>query len=168
MKCSRLRPALLLGLALAAQAAWCQPCEGHAYRADSDPRGTRIRATPGGSVILRAMPHDEDGSIVELAESSGNWLRIRGFETLSSGVSERVDGWVHGPLMAVRTAHPRGAAVALHARPEPGAAVQAEIASDTELPLRGCRGLWRRVQAGARTGWLAPGSYCWTPVSTCP
>lgn len=164
-----LRCTLMLGLTLALQsAAQSQPCEGNAYRLDKDPHGTRIRSAPGAAPVLRVIPHDEDGSIVELSESSRNWLRIRAFETLSSGAIEKVDGWVHAPLMAVRATHPSAATVALLAGPDAGAAVLAQIASDTDLPLRGCQGRWRRVQAGALSGWLAPGNYCWTPVSTCP
>lgn len=143
-------------------------CQGQAFIADTDPAGTNVRVAPGGARGRQRMAYDADGRIVELAAAQDGWLRVTSVEALSTGTVSRVDGWVHGSMLAVHAAQPSGAPVALQAGAASGSPIVARIASETPVTLLGCRGAWRQVQAGRHRGWLAPGSYCWSPVTTCP
>lgn len=163
--------ALALTTALAGTVAASEPeslvCRGFAYIADPDRNGSKVRAAPHGSTVY-AIPHDGEGSIVELSAGAGNWLRIIAVEGLDSGFRSASEGWIYAPLLAVRAAHPTGQKVTLYAEPDAGSAVVARVANDTEARLEGCQDNWRQVAVGRHKGWLAPTDYCWNPVTTCP
>jgi len=144
-------------------------CDVSVYTIDPDPKGINIRSAPNRNApVLQIIPHDPDGTIVQLSASSGDWVHVRTAEGLNSDIPLEGKGWVYAPLLAVRAGPSSGKKARLFSRPDPGGSVMATIAGESEVRLAGCSGAWVQVISGTYKGWLAPGDYCGNPVTTCP
>ncbi|MHC1729059.1 MAG: SH3 domain-containing protein [Syntrophobacteraceae bacterium] len=144
-------------------------CEGFVYTVDPDPEGTNIRSAPQkGAPVLRKIPHDPEGTVVELSASSGNWVLIHSAEGVTNEFEFHGEGWVHSSLLAVRAVHPTGRKVPLYSEPDTASPVITMITGEKETRLAGCKGRWMLVKYGKEKGWLARGDYCGNPVTTCP
>lgn len=144
-------------------------CNVSVYAIDPDPKGINVRAAPNkNAAVLQIIPHDPDGTVVELSASNGDWVFVRSAEGMSSDTPLPGKGWVYAPLLAVRAGPPSGKKARLFSRPDPGGTVIKTIAGESEVRLAGCSAAWVQVISGTHKGWLAPGDYCGNPVTTCP
>lgn len=148
--------------ALSAQQPVVVACNTTVYPNDPDPKGTNIRKDANGKSAAITMIADSD-SQVDVTGSSGEWLRIRQVRSVDGTVTFKGEGWVHAPLMAVRT---KGVTT-LRAAAESASAARGTVADDEQVSILGCRGEWLRVRHKLITGWILKASQCGNPVTTC-
>jgi len=144
-------------------------CKGSVYTVDPDPKGTNVRSAPDkDSPVIIVIPQDSEGTVVDLAASSGDWMLIHSAQGVTSGFWFRGQGWVHASLLGVRAVNRTGRKASLHSKPDAGSSVIKMFAGETEARLAGCKKDWMQVKIGEQKGWLSPDDYCGNPVTTCP
>ena len=144
-------------------------CKGSVYTVDPDPKGTNVRSAPDrNSPVLIVIPQDSEGTVVDLAASSGDWMLIHSAQGVTSGSWFQGQGWVHASLLGVRAVNRTGRKASLHSKPDAGSSVIKMFAGETEARLAGCKVDWMQVKIGEKKGWLSPDDYCGNPVTTCP
>ncbi|MGC9967698.1 MAG: choice-of-anchor tandem repeat GloVer-containing protein [Syntrophobacteraceae bacterium] len=144
-------------------------CKGSVYTVDPDPKGTNVRSAPDrNSPVLIVIPQDSEGTVVDLAASSGDWVLIHSAQGVTSGSWFQGQGWVHASLLGVRAVNRTGRKASLHSKPDAGSSVIKMFAGETEARLAGCKVDWMQVKIGEKKGWLSPDDYCGNPVTTCP
>jgi SH3-like domain-containing protein len=143
-------------------------CKGSVYTVDPDPKGTNVRVAPDKKApVLQMIPYDYEGTEVDLAGCSDDWVLISRAQGTTSEFEFYGKGWVYASLLAVRAARPTGRPVPLYSKPDTGSSVIKMLAPDTEGRVVGCKGRWMHVRIGNQVGWLAPGDHCGNPVTTC-
>jgi SH3-like domain-containing protein len=58
-------------------------------------------------------------------------------------------------------------ATKLHASPDASSPVVGTMSTEDIGNVQACRGQWLQVQTKKAKGWMAPGSHCGNPVTTC-
>ena len=148
------------------------PCDVKAYVNDPDPKGLNVREGPGTQhAIIGNLPDQQaEGIEVHITGSSGDWVRIdRAVE--QGGDDERSffsgTGWVYAPSLGVEGVGgltPRG--TPLYGGPAKGRVV-AHLSVDDGAKVRGCRGRWTQIEFKSRRLWAAPGTLCYSALTTC-
>jgi uncharacterized protein YraI len=147
------------------------PCDVKAYVNDPDPKGLNVRSGPGTQhPVIGNLPNAEaEGIEVHITGSQGDWVRIDS-ATEQGGDAERSffsgTGWVYAPALGVEGVGglPRG--TPLYAGPTKGRPV-AHMSVDEGAPVRGCRGRWTQIEYKGRRLWAAPGTLCYSALTTC-
>ncbi len=148
------------------------PCDVKAYVNDPDPKGLNVREGPGTQhAIIGNLPDQQaEGIEVHITGSSGDWVRIdRAVE--QGGDGERTffsgTGWVYGPSLGVEGVGgltPRG--TPLYGGPAKGRPV-AHMSVDEGAKVRGCAGRRTQIEFKGRRLWAAPGTLCYSALTTC-
>lgn len=115
-------------------------CEGHAFVVDADPKGVRVRSAPRGTTALFVIPRDAEGTMVELAQGAGDWVRIRGAEGLDAGFRSKAQCCIYALLLVVLATDPQTSRLG--------------GANDQLLVCRGCGGVKKGVRIGIEKGVL--------------
>lgn len=147
-------------------------CDVKAYVNDPDPKGLNVRSGPGTNYpIIGNLPDQQaEGIEVHITGSSGDWVRIDsaveqggdGERSFFSGV-----GWVYAPALGVEGVGgltPRG--TPLYSGPAKGRPA-AHLSVDGGAKVRGCRGGWTQIEHNGRRLWAAPGTLCYSALTTC-
>ncbi len=140
-------------------------CKIYAYVVDKDPGGLNVRKGAGTSfeVLGKIMP-DDNGVIVDVIGSTGNWLVMENAETIDGEKAFGGKGWVFASMLGTST---RGKSK-LYAAANTKSKVLATLPTEAEVTILSCAGKWAKVKSGNRQGWLAPENQCGNPVTTCP
>jgi uncharacterized protein YraI len=155
-----------------ASAARVVPCDVRAYVNDPDPKGLNVRSGPGTQyVVVGNLPDQQaEGIEVHITGSSGDWVRIdRAVEQGGDGERNffRGTGWVYAPSLGVEGVGgltPPG--TPLYAGPAKGKP-SARLSVDDGGKVRGCRGRWTQIEFKGRRLWAAPGTLCYSALTTC-
>lgn len=156
--------AALLSLSSSAVAADVS-CSINAYVFDKDPNGLNVRSGAGLSFgILGQIAPDENGVIVDVVSSNGNWMKIENAERIEGDSPFSGSGWVFSSLLATTTRMK----TKLYSRPDGKSRALTSVPGETEVRLVACNGGWAKVKYGSRQGWLKPDAQCGNPATTCP
>jgi uncharacterized protein YraI len=147
------------------------PCDVKAYVNDPDPKGLNVRSGPGTqhSIIGNLPDQQAEGIEVHITGSSGDWVRIDS-AVEQGGDAERSffsgAGWVYAPSLGVEGVGglPRG--TPLYTGPSKGKPF-AHMSADDGARVRGCAGKWTQVEFKGKRGWAAPGTLCYSALTTC-
>jgi SH3-like domain-containing protein len=148
-------------------------CNCEAFVVDTDPKGVNVRSGPGTDYAIVGTLPTNNLVEVTITGSVGPWMMIENAyifaeQGMTEDIDKKIDGFVYGPLLAVRTQSNGRTLVPLYAEPSPGSRVVAELPMEIDVTLTGCRGTWIKVKHGQIEGWLDPASHCGNPVTTCP
>lgn len=140
-------------------------CKIYAYVIDKDPNGLNVHrgAGTGFGILGKIMP-DENGIMVNVIGSTGNWLLIENVETVDGEKAFGGKGWVFASMLGTSTRLKSN----LYASANRKSKVLAALPTEDEVTILSCSGEWARVKSGNRQGWLAPENQCGNPVTTCP
>ena len=146
-----------------AAACWAQSAEKQACNAavditDTDPKGTNVRATPGGAVIASLKNSSSDGWIeVHLTGQLGDWYEIdraklRGAD-LPAGekLIFRGHGYLHKSVLGVSGMQNGGAIYSDHDLNS--SPIDLHARGDQQVDLLGCWGEFLKVHVKKGTGW---------------
>ena len=140
-------------------------CSIYAYVIDTDANGLNVRSGAGKTFkTLGKLAFDEDGTTLEIKGATGSWLLIEGAETLGGGETFSGKGWVFASMLGISTRMKSK----LYSSASLKSKTLATIPTEEELTIVGCSGDWVKVKYKTKQGWLAPGSQCGSPVTTCP
>lgn len=140
-------------------------CKIYAYVIDKDPNGLNVRKGAGTNFeVLGKIIPDENGVIVDVIGSTGNWVMFEDAETIESEKAFDGKGWVFASMLGTST---RGKSK-LYASANAKSKVLATLPTEEEVTILSCAGEWAKVKSGKRQGWLAPENQCGSPVTTCP
>jgi hypothetical protein len=160
--------ALLALLAGGLPAGARQACDVRVDITDTDPRGTNVRATPGGAVIA-TLKNTGDGWIgVHVTAQDGDWFEIDGADLVDPGEPEaksmfRGKGYLHRSVLGVNGMQSGGTIYADHdSRSRP---VDPHAAGDQSVDLLGCWEGFLKVHARKGTGWTKQA--CTNMVTIC-
>jgi SH3-like domain-containing protein len=93
----------------------------------------------------RSMP-------LQITAEHGHWRRVQD--------RDGAGGWVHYSLLSgVRTAIVEVDLLNLHARPDPGTPINAQLSIGVVAELRQCQAEWCELSAGGYRGWARKGAY---------
>ena len=152
-----------------AYAADPQKCNAVVDITDTDPKGTNVRATPGGA-ILAALKNPGEGWIaVHLVGQQGDWFEIDRANLIDAGGSMeghvifRGLGWLHRSVIGVSGMQNGGAIFQDH--DEKSAKIDAHAAGDQTVDLLGCWGEFLKVHVEKGTGWTK--QVCTNMNTTC-
>lgn len=144
-------------LGSAAKAADRQACDADVDITDTDPKGTNLRATPGGAAIA-ALKNPGDGWIaVHLTGQLGDWFEIdratlidndlpTGEKTLFQG-----KGYLHKSVLGLSGMQNGGVIYRDHDETSPPLDPHAD--GDQPVDLLGCWGEFLKVHTKKATGW---------------
>ncbi|MDR3416486.1 MAG: hypothetical protein P4L83_09900 [Nevskia sp.] len=138
-----------------AQAAGEQSCNVTVDVVDPDPKGTNVRAAPGGAV-LAALKNPGEGWIeVHIAAQSGDWYEIDRASLIETDPAGKIifqgKGYVHKSMLGVSGMRNGGAIYSDH---DSGSApLVLHAAGDQPVQLLGCWGEFLKVHVKAGNGW---------------
>jgi hypothetical protein len=133
-----------------------QVCDVRVDITDTDPRGTNVRATPGGAVIA-SLKNPGDGWIgVHVTAQDGDWFEIDGADLVDSDQPNgksifRGKGYLHKSVLGVNGMQSGGTIYADHdskSRP-----LDLHAAGDQSVDLLGCWEGFLKVHTRKGTGW---------------
>ncbi len=147
-------------------------CDVAAFVADRH-SGVNVRDGAGlNNKIVKTIPRDAGGTLVFIEGSKGEWLKIsRAVSakrvTVFSGV-----GWVHAPLLFVRTRGGGDDLVLYYRNPRTETEEIGSIRTGLDVVVMGCSGDWMKVLIPKRgtkgvTGWMPTGAWCGSPWEDC-
>lgn len=147
-------------------------CEITAYVADPDPNGLNVRSGAGTNFkVIKTIPKDNDGTIVEIVSSSGSWMKISSARNAEGETVFSGSGWVYAPNLATSVPENNIKHKAYLSADKKSKVVSA-ITENTEYRLKSCKGSWVEVSIGKGSelisGWLPPESQCGNPMTNCP
>lgn len=161
--------AMTLVAAHPALAAAQQACDVRVDITDTDPRGTHVRSTPGGTVIA-ALRNSGDGWIgVHVTGLFGDWYRIDHAELFGSDLPAdgktifRGSGYLHKSVLGLSGMQNGGVIYADHDRASHP--VDPYAAGDQQVDLLGCWGNFLKVHVAKGTGWTQ--TACTNMNTTC-
>ncbi|MDR2945632.1 MAG: hypothetical protein LBV79_02650 [Candidatus Adiutrix sp.] len=134
---------------------------------DPDPKGTNVRANPGGAVI-RVIPFGgaSDADIemrrVTVTEVKGQWF----WATLA----DNSNGWIHTSVVGTCASATEDGDPAMYTKADESSAPVARVKDGAKLRLLEWRGDWARVQTaeGAKkTGWMMTHTLLANPYNSC-
>jgi hypothetical protein len=141
-----------------AQTADKQACNVNVDITDTDPKGTHVRATPGGAVIASlSNPNVEVWIAVHIAGQFGDWYEIDGAKLINSdfGPDGKVifhgKGYLHKSVVGVSGMQNDGAIYRDHdVKSDP---VDLHAPGDQQVDLLGCWGEFLKVHVKKGSGW---------------
>ncbi len=147
-------------------------CDIAAFVADPN-SGVNVRSGDGiGNSVLKTIPRDPKGTLVFFKGSKGDWLKISRAvsskrQTVFSGT-----GWVHAPLLAVKTRGTADELIMYYRNPRTETEELGSIRPGLEVLVQGCSEDWLRVLIPRRgtegiKAWLPFGSFCGSPWEDC-
>ncbi len=165
-----------------AGAAGAESCNVWAYVTDPDPNGLNVRDNPGGNII-GVIETVGVATTLSIDDSYRGWFHYHSADVLVYDEAEDrreppPSGWVHGSMLRVDpqggTYGQEGGGLFLYSEPyiESAKVARLEEAS-MEVKLIGCQDGWVKIKmwyvatGEGYTGWLHPGDYCASPVTTC-
>ena len=136
---------------------------------DNDPKGTNVRATPGGEVE-RVVPlaGDTDESIemrrVIVLSRNGDWFFVR--------LADDFEGWMHRTVLGSCASATEDGDPPVYAQPDDSVPAIATVEDGTPLKLLDVRGIWAKVAfagpGGAEiSGWLMEQALFSNPYNDC-
>ena len=137
-------------------------CDLTVFPIDPDPKGSNVRSSPGADGRVLGVIASQDAEIT-VTGALGKWLRISNAEGMEGTSFFDGVGWVFSALTGV-TAR---SATKLHASPDPASPVVGTMGADEQGAVQACSGKWVQVQIKKAKGWMAPGTHCGNPVTTC-
>lgn len=155
----------ILALSLSATASAADavtPCDLKVFPTDPDPTGTNVRSAPGSDAKVLGAIASEDSELI-VTGSLGKWLRISHAQGVDGTTFFDGEGWVFANLTGVMAR----TATKLHASPDASSPVVGTMGTEDIGNVQTCRGQWLQVQTKKAKGWMAPGSHCGNPVTTC-
>lgn len=151
-----------------AQSAGKQACNAEVDVTDTDPKGTNVRATPGGAIIA-SLPTSDGWIEVHLTGHFDDWYEIdrakligadlpAGGKTIFHG-----KGYLHKSVLGVSGVQNGGAIYSDHdVKSSP---LDLHAAGDQQVYLLGCWGDFLRIYVKKGTGWTMQA--CTNMNSTC-
>jgi hypothetical protein len=150
--------ALLSATAWLAEAVEKQACNVDVDITDTDPKGTNIRATPGGAVIASLKNPTRDGWIgVHITGQFGDWYEIDRASLIDTGLPPggktifHAKGYLHKSVLGVSGMQNGGAIYLDH--DVASSALDLHAPGDQPVQLLGCWGEFLKVHVQKGTGW---------------
>jgi hypothetical protein len=135
-----------------------QACNVSVDITDPDPKGTNVRAAPGGAVIASlSNPNVEGWIAVHVTGQSGDWYEIDRANLINAdlGPDGKVlfhgKGFLHKSVVGVSGMQNGGAIYRDH--DVGSAAIDPHAAGDQKVDLEGCWGDFLKVHVRKGTGW---------------
>jgi hypothetical protein len=162
--------ALAPAAACLAQAAEKQACNVNVDIIDTDPKGTNVRATPGGAVITALKNPIPDGWIgVHVTGQLGDWYEIDRADLYGADLpaGDKIifhgKGYLHKSVLGVSGMDNGAAIYADHDTASPP--VDPHAAGDQQVDMLGCWGEFLKVHVKKGTGWTK--AACTNMNTTC-
>jgi hypothetical protein len=161
--------ALTPATACLAQAAEKQACNVNVDITDVDPKGTNVRATPGGAVMTSLKNPTQDGWIgVHVTGQLGDWYEIDRASLIDADMPDgkaifHGKGYLHKSVLGVTGMENGGVIYADHDTASPP--VDAHAAGDQQVDMLGCWGEFLKVHVKKGTGWTK--AACTNMNTTC-
>jgi hypothetical protein len=146
-----------------------QACNVDVDVTDTDPKGTNVRATPGGAVVTSLKNPTQDGWIgVHITGQLGDWYEIDRASLIDADMPDgkvifHGKGYLHKSVLGVTGMENGGVIYADHdtaSRP-----VDPYAAGDQPVDLLGCWGEFLKVHVKKGTGWTK--AACTNMNTTC-
>jgi hypothetical protein len=152
-----------------AQAVEKQACNVDVDVTDTDPKGTNVRATPGGAVVTSLKNPTQDGWIgVHITGQLGDWYEIDRASLIDADMPDgkvifHGKGYLHKSVLGVTGMENGGVIYADH--DTASAPVDPYAAGDQPVDLLGCWGEFLKVHVKKGTGWTK--AACTNMNTTC-
>ncbi|MGH7022652.1 MAG: hypothetical protein ACREEB_03565 [Caulobacteraceae bacterium] len=163
--------AALICLAGNVQAAALQACDLTLAVIDTDPRGTNVRATPGGKVMvaLKTSPDPqilEDWIEVHVVGQSGDWFLIDGAKDMGDNEKTifRGKGYLHRSVLGASGLENGFPLWSDHDEKSP--MIAKWTSGDESVNFLGCWGHFAKVRIKQGVGWTE--NLCTNQRTTCP
>jgi hypothetical protein len=157
--------------AVLAQSAARQACNAEVDVTDTDPKGTNVRASPGGAVVTALKDSSSDGFImVHLTAQLGDWYEIDRAKLIDSTLptGEKIlfhgTGYLHKSVVGVSGMQNGGAIYRDHDMRTD--LIDGHAAGDQQVDLLGCFGEFLKVHVNKGVGWTK--AACTNMNTTCP
>lgn len=156
-------------MGIGAPAAETQSCSAMFDVTDQDPKGTNVRAAPGGAVIAALKNPGEGWIAVHLTGQTGDWFRIDRAVLIDAGGSTdghvifRGAGWLHRSVLGVSGMQSGGVIYKDHDGRDPK--LKAHASGNENVVLLGCWGAFLKVRAKKGVGWTK--AACTNMITTC-
>ena len=162
--------ALLPAAAALAETAEKQACNVSVDITDTDPKGTNVRATPGGAVIA-ALKNSTDNGWIEahLTGQFGDWYEIDRANLIDNDLPQggkiifHGKGYLHKSVVGVSGMQNGGAIYLDH--DSKSSPIDPHASGDQQVDLLGCWGDFLKVHAKKGTGWTK--QVCTNMNTTC-
>jgi hypothetical protein len=153
-----------------AQSAAKQACNAEVDVTDTDPKGTNVRATPGGAVVTALKSSSNDGFIiVHLSGQLGDWYEIDRAKLIDSTLpsGEKIlfqgTGYLHKSVVGVSGMQNGGVVYRNHdIRTD---LIDGHAAGDQQVELLGCFAEFLKVHVKKGIGWTTEA--CTNMNTTC-
>lgn len=162
--------ALTPATACLAQAAEKQVCNVNVDVTDTDPKGTNVRAAPGGAVVTSLKNPTQDGWIgTHITGQLGDWYEIDRASLIDADLPAggkiifRGKGYLHKSVLGVSGMQNGAAIYSDHDSASPP--VDLHAAGDQQVDMLGCWGEFLKVHVQKGTGWTK--AACTNMNSTC-
>jgi hypothetical protein len=162
--------ALLPATSCLAGAVEKQACNVDVDVTDTDPRGTHVRATPGGAVIASLKNLTQDGWIgVHITGQLGDWYEIDRASLIGADLPPdgktifHARGYLHKSVLGVSGMQNGGAIYLDH--DVGSSALDLYAPGDQPVELQGCWGEFLKVHVKKGTGWTK--QVCTNMNTTC-
>lgn len=146
------------------------PCDVKAYVNHGDPKGLNVRGGPGTEhpVVGNLPDQQAEGIEVHITGSAGDWVRI---DSATEQGGERSffkgTGWVFAAELAVDGVGGLPSGTPLYTGPAKTGGVAAHLPVEASARVRGCSGRWTQIEYKGRRLWAAPGTLCYSALTTC-
>jgi hypothetical protein len=159
---------LLLAQALPLAAAERHACDVRVDVTDTDPKGTNIRAAPGGAVLKVLKQPATDGIWIEvhITGQEGDWFEIDQALLIDGGADPSLfkgKGYLHKSVLGVSGM--QNGAVIYSDHDVGSAPIDPHADGDQAVDLLGCWGEFLNVHVKKGTGWTK--EPCTNMVTTC-
>jgi hypothetical protein len=173
----KILPAFIVALLTLAPASIClaqsvekQACNVTVDITDTDPKGTNVRAAPGGAVIASlSNPNAEGWIAVHVTALSGDWYEIDRANLINAelGPDGKVvfhgKGYLHKSVVGVSGMQNGGAIYRDH---DAGSGpLDLHAAGEQKVDMLGCWGEFLKIHVGKGTGWTR--AACTNMDTTC-
>ena len=148
---------LALTPAYAAPAVEPQACNAEIDVTDTDPKGTNVRATPGGAAIASLKNPGEGWIQLHLTAQAGDWYQIDRARLLDTTLPDgeqtlfQGKGYVHKSMVGLSGMQNGGKIYTDHDTKSP--VLDPYAAGDQPVQLLGCWGQFLQVRVKKGTGW---------------
>ena len=153
-----------------AQTADKQACNVNVDITDVDPKGTNVRATPGGAVVTSLKNPTQDGWIgVHITGQLGDWYEIDRASLIDADMPDgkvifHGKGYLHKSVLGVTGMENGGVIYSDH--DTASHAVDPHAAGEQQVDMLGCWGEFLKVHVKKGSGWTK--EVCTNMNTTCP
>jgi len=147
-------------------------CDMAAFVANTD-SGVRVRADADRNAsVVGLLPANPGGTLVFITGARAGWLKVSSAIDATKTHVFSGTGWIHAPLLAVRTFSRDDSLVDYQAFPGRRSDVLGSLRAELDVNLLGCSGDWLKVAIPMRgdadmEGWLPRGAWCGSPWEDC-